>query len=55
MVVSEAPSAAADGAQYFRGGWDVLSPPRKRHHKQVRKAPSKARNRKTCIIETYLP
>jgi hypothetical protein len=24
------------------------SPPRKRPHKQVRKAPSKARNRKTC-------
>jgi hypothetical protein len=35
--------------------YTLTSPPRKRHHKQVKKAPSKARNRKTCIIETYLP
>ena len=27
----------------------------KKHHKQVRKAPTKARNRKTGIIVTYLP
>ena len=32
-----------------------IRPPRKKHHKQVRKAPTKARNRKTGIIVTYLP
>ena len=33
----------------------LTRPPRKKHHKQVRKAPTKARNRKTGIIVTYLP
>jgi hypothetical protein len=30
-------------------------PPIKKHHKQVRKAPTKSCDRKTGIIVTYLP
>jgi hypothetical protein len=63
MVLSERPLAedARDppllpgGGPIFSCPAEDLRPPRKKHHKQVRKAPTKARNRKTGIIVTYLP
>jgi hypothetical protein len=56
-TAAAAAAAAAAGAENTLGSSDRfgIRPFTKKHHKQVRKAPTKARNRKTCTLETCLP